>query len=569
LASAAFASAADVVARYRHPVRSAGNRIVLLHDSLEDFKGDLTPYDAHIVHLEKVLGRQSGNTAHLARGAIFGHREEGRGWYLCGLGINLQPQAGIDDIDRHELAHVVIDLRCGIQAHPPTVLVEGWAESQSGYAPGYLAKRAWKRRIDLGRMSLRAMTSDNWYAAAGGQCYEFGGALVDYILRTHGGPKFFELYSTCQPETFEQNVAKTLGVTLEELDRDYWDDIEKQIDQLPIDLESTLTQLPLAEGIDPNEWKAFAAEFARAIDHPVIDPNPTIVEYEFSSSKNDGAPILELSEIIHAGDRHRWLYRTQGKEHLYFATPDAPCEFTKAAGSKAWSLAEWKSGGRRPADYWNNLAWMDAVEWPRNGGADDHLTRLFSEGISKSNSKQFRITQFERDANEPAKGTKLGFEFDFVGAGPTGGVAAKFTLLPMRRWAISEYQVERHSPDNTTVQTAVFEYPADDPQSARPKQINYRISGPRANSTSESKLIRHEPWKVDESAFDPAALGISQVTIDRYYAPPWYVWLWGVLAPVSLLSGIALLVSSKRQHPAESGAAKTHLAAKPESPPNS
>lgn len=268
LASAAFASAADVVARYRHPIRSKGKFIELLRDAQEDQSDDLTPYETHIVHLEETLGHQPGNTVRLARGPIFGHPEEGLGWYLCGLAINQRAQGDIDDIDRHELAHVIIDLHCGLQAHPPTVLVEGWAESQSGYPEGYLAKRAWKRRVDGSRISLRAMTSDGWYAASNWHCYEFGGALVDYILRTHGGTKFFELYSTCQPDTFEDDVSRILGVTVEELDRRYWDDIGKQVAELPVDLENTLSQLPLADGIDPSEWKAFAAEFAQALNKP-------------------------------------------------------------------------------------------------------------------------------------------------------------------------------------------------------------------------------------------------------------------------------------------------------------
>lgn len=181
--------------------------------------------------------------------------------------------------------------------------------------------------------------------------------------------------------------------------------------------------------------------------------------------------------------------------------------------------------------------------------------------MSKGNPKQFRIIQFERDATEPERGTKLGFEFRYVGAGATGGVAAQLTLLPARRWAISEYQVERTSPENTTVQNAVFEYPAGDPQSARPARVEYRMRGPRSTATSQSKLIRYEPWEVDESAFDPVKLGIARSTIDAYYRPRWYLWIWGALAPFSLLGGIALLMASRKRTSREEIAANTEPSA--------
>ena len=78
-------------------------------------------------------------------------------------------------------------------------------------------------------------------------------------------------------------------------------------------------------------------------------------------------------------------------------------------------------------------------------------------------------------------------------------------MLPARNWAISDYQIVRSVPENTTVENAKFGYPADAPHSARPTRVDYRISGPRATATSQAKLIRYEPWEVDESAFDPAA----------------------------------------------------------------
>src|SRR4051794_35553506 len=49
-------------------------------------------------------------------------------------------------VDRHELAHAVLHQRYQTNTDPPTLLVEGWAESQSGLKPEKLAAFALQSR---------------------------------------------------------------------------------------------------------------------------------------------------------------------------------------------------------------------------------------------------------------------------------------------------------------------------------------------------------------------------------------------------------------------------------------
>lgn len=53
--------------------------------------------------------------------------------------------------------------------------------------------------------------SDQWYDRVLPPVYEQGGPLVDYILRTWGGERLFELYSTCRRETFAEDCRRILA----------------------------------------------------------------------------------------------------------------------------------------------------------------------------------------------------------------------------------------------------------------------------------------------------------------------------------------------------------------------
>ncbi len=249
MASATVASLADIVIRYRHRRQSVGEHVILFHDAVDEAAAQLESIDRHVEQMESLLGRSPQGKIHWIRGPVF-NREGAPGWYLNGLAIVTKPTAGVGDIDRHEVAHAVIDRHCGTDAQPPLVLVEGWAESQSGYDPGFLALRAWQHRQRGQWVSLRTLTSDGWYGSGDWPVYHFGGALVEYLLDEFGGRKFLELYSTCRRDTFAEDCRRILGVDLDELDRQYWDYVADRVGQLPEEQVNPLLGIPLADGVD-------------------------------------------------------------------------------------------------------------------------------------------------------------------------------------------------------------------------------------------------------------------------------------------------------------------------------
>jgi hypothetical protein len=536
-AAATATSVADAVGRWRNPLRSSSERVLVLHGKAGDVSSELKQLDEHVVRMENLLEQSPAGTAHLFRGPVF-DTNDAAGWYLCGLAVVERPEPKIGYIERHELAHVVIDRYCSATARPPTLLIEGWAEAQSGYAPGFLAKRAWEQRCRGERLSLSAMTSDAWYDGNGGHCYYFGGALVDYILRTHGAMKFLELYRTCRPETFPADVSRVLGVTLNELDVQYWEDVARRVTSVPSELAEQFANASLAEGIDRDEWREFAHGFVAELDRPQIEAEPVYQKIAFSYTRK-GERITEVGETIHAGDRHRSLRRFGTVEELVLATPKVSCVLTKSADG-SWSLDDWDSSGRRPADYWNNLGWIGGDNYERR-------RQLISEALHERNRNDLRIKKFEQDSTEQGSVALVEFTFPSLVSGEPCEVTTRLEVLPERSYAIREREVRRAAAKESSVESTRYEYPADDPHSARVTRSETRYDSGQSHFESEWNLLEHNLWTVDETVFDPQTYGVSQAKVDAPYRAAWYLWIWGAVAPVSLLSGMILLATASRR----------------------
>lgn len=264
------ASFGDLEARLRYPDRCEGRHVVMFHRDCPAAAEQTAAMDRHLDRMLALLGRPARGKAHWIRGSLWGRS----GYYFQGLSMSdpsesqaeLQPDDldGLANVDRHELAHFAIEQLCDHSHRPPYLLVEGWAESQSGYPAGELARRAMRDRECGAELSLAELTGDAWYCRDQGPVYTQGGPLVDYLLRTYGGPKFFELYTTCRPQTFAEDVKRVLGVDLDQLDRDYWADIERRCPPFEIRLRGALEQLPLDEQVDAEAYREFAREFSAA-----------------------------------------------------------------------------------------------------------------------------------------------------------------------------------------------------------------------------------------------------------------------------------------------------------------
>jgi hypothetical protein len=218
LVKMAGASLMEAQARYLYPHRLETQRLVMFYrDGLEDPKGNAEAMDRHVARLEELTGLPIREKIYWVRGPLLGQK------HLAFYGLALGSLEGPPlRTEHHELAHAVMNQHNSATTDPPTLLGEGWAESQSGAASGELAKRA--LAVPRERGSLRVLTSPDWYHQDSGPVYDVGGAFVDFLLRKYGAKRFVELYFACKPGTFESDCQRVYGKDVDMLESEFWDD---------------------------------------------------------------------------------------------------------------------------------------------------------------------------------------------------------------------------------------------------------------------------------------------------------------------------------------------------------
>jgi len=248
---------AQAVYLYAHRLES--ERVAIFYDDrVTDPEGDLRAMDLHVARMEEMTGIRLRAKIYWVRGPLLGRR------HLCCYGVAMgSDESPAGAIDRHELAHALLYQHYSPDTDPPTLLSEGWAESQSVDSKD-LADRAIELRqllahqakvpeserehtldrfVDregFGRLLrnirgpeggtasyLRELTDDFWYHRGSGPVYSMGGAFVSFLLRTYGTPRFMEFYFACRPGTFEAECRRVFGTDLDSLEREFWEDADR------------------------------------------------------------------------------------------------------------------------------------------------------------------------------------------------------------------------------------------------------------------------------------------------------------------------------------------------------
>jgi len=123
----------------QHPTRQVPppEVLTLQRSALPGVPDGLPPSERHVARPEVLTGMRLRSKIYWVRGLLLG-----RGRMACrglALGSDRSPNdwdtADHPDrlsVDRHELAHAVLHQRLAPDSDPPTLLSEGWAESQAG-----------------------------------------------------------------------------------------------------------------------------------------------------------------------------------------------------------------------------------------------------------------------------------------------------------------------------------------------------------------------------------------------------------------------------------------------------
>jgi hypothetical protein len=243
--SQAMASVMELQLEYTssYPHRLESEHLVMWYDARVTFPDrDIQAMDNHVSRLMQMTGVPLRAKIYWVRGELAGKSR--MAIFGLALGSSTSPSdwesADHPDylsLDRHELAHAVLHQRYQPDTDPPTLLVEGWAESQSGLKReklAFFALHSRKLRMErTGGSYLRELVTPSWYHRVDGPAYSVGGALADYLICTYGVEKFLQLYFACKPVSFEADCCRVCGMDFDTLENAFWREAERLVADPP------------------------------------------------------------------------------------------------------------------------------------------------------------------------------------------------------------------------------------------------------------------------------------------------------------------------------------------------
>lgn len=253
----------EAQAVYLYPHRLETERLVMFYgDGVADPEGDIQAMDRHVARLEELIGRPLRAKIYWTRGRLLGQGP------VCVYGIVIgSEESPAGSLDRHELAHAVETQHDSARRDHPTLLGEGWAESQSVNGVELSERAVWYRQFitetgqNWGRLPdskraqilsrlvepqgherllhtvwqngpavcyLRELTDSFWYNRHNGPVYSIGGAFVEFLVRSFGAERFIEFYFATRPGTLESDCQRVYGSDLENLEKAFWADAEQR-----------------------------------------------------------------------------------------------------------------------------------------------------------------------------------------------------------------------------------------------------------------------------------------------------------------------------------------------------
>jgi hypothetical protein len=550
------AALGDAELRWRFPYRYESRHAVLWSPREIQAQPELDALDRHLDRMDDVLGRRSRGKVYWVRGTLLGQS----GASFCGLalGSSVETQTSgtgeLAELDRHETAHFAIDQHLPWSATPPTLLVEGWAESQSGYKPGELAVRAWRKKDHGDVWTLSELTGDSWYNRAFAPVYDQGGPLVDYVLRTYGGEKFYELYSTCRRDTFAADCQRILSVTLDELDRAYWQDIDRQVSTPECRAQiQPLLHARLANGVNRTQWNKIALLHweAREAARQRYRQARFTEELVLEDRRVPPQTIRLRSEVACDGPRSRLVQRTvaSGREEsvVLVATPEQSFRLEKHAGATGWDLIEGGPTGLPSYD-------RSRRSMQQTGLKDDlpGMCYIDEDWVTLIGRHDWTITALKPIEENGRKLWRFEFTSDTDQYNQPLPYSGWVELDPEENWAVHSLRLrETFEGGAPETRTRTTHYGPKLAGVSCLQELRNEWTKPSGEIIRRSTLTvsdRHfEPTPIDE--FTLSAFGVRPDQLTYSAGMPWWVQLPIAGFILSMLGGTALGCLGRREHP--------------------
>jgi hypothetical protein len=368
LSEAGISLLAEPYIRVCYPHQYEGERFVLWSDSPRFDKEEMAAMDAHIRAMEKALGGQPRYQVYWVCGPVWGIGGRGGSGWAIGVNPSL-PNAITDRVGRHEAAHVVLDEFCPFGSEVPMLLHEGWAELHSKPKPESRWQECWISQREGELPNLRALTGPEYYFNSIDPMYSLGSVLVEYILKRFGHEKFLELCTTCREATFAEDVERVLGVSLDELDRAYQQDLAQRRRELSA--KENLLSAKLAEGVDRDRWRRLVEEVCAGLDRFVsaADPMSVTVVETFDNIEKDGKTTTGRHRIEYFLDGKRYAIRRSFPEgsNVEVITPGEVFDLEKKPDDKSWQLKSCSVQDRRNSVAMPQSRMKPLFLWHRDG----------------------------------------------------------------------------------------------------------------------------------------------------------------------------------------------------------
>ncbi len=542
----------DLEARVRYPMRTVGEKVVMISPRIDvaAARAQVDAMDAHIRVLEKRLDHQMPGSVHWVRGPLFGM--EGRALFALCLGSKIEESTRepsvLTSLDRHEVAHCVITLMGTHNQSPPALLGEGWAESCGGASEDELIGRMADLRDEGRALSLRELTSGDWYGRHQWPVYCEGAPLVNLLLKTYGSERFFELYTTSKKATFADDFKRILGVDLDQVDADLNAQIDAQLSRRGR-LGTQLAAIKTASEVNQDAWQKFVDEYIAATK-PLLQPynNARIEAERVYVTREEGKEpnrVVEHYELHRNGPRALLKIDRTGVDETMLATPKESFRLNRADGGQSWEKTDYSDLSPDRA----RLVVLNAIEGREP--ARNAATPLFdlAETISGViDASSFRVKTLERFTVGTQHRLRVRIEDTKPGV-PVFFRAAEFVLDVDDHLKAIEAEYEDREETKGTI---TFEYDRinDIPMIRSTHGVFPRSKG----RTTDTRLnvLKRDFTPIGDDAFDADRLAAGPYVVkkaDPYSDTAWQVSLadffWAPLAAAGacLATGLILLRS--------------------------
>ncbi len=371
---------------------------------------------------------------------------------------------------------------------------------------------------------------------------------MNFLLRRFGPERFLSLYSTCASATITEDCQRTLGVSLDELDKAFWTDVDQIVAREGPPDRWRLKRLKLGPKVDPVVWKTFLADYLAAADR-LLAPYEhvrTTAQYQYTTTDNDGK-AKTFSQTIRSvrSGVYRSLWTTSGdSEGAYLAHPGRSLEAHRKTPSDPWGIEDFskRDSGRSYRQVCDTIDNLDS----RTMGGPALLSAI---GFLKNrvDPESVVVTAFERFIEEGRPRVRVRLE-NHSKYEDVPWRAMTFVLASDRLFALRSFELERLSDGRQTLQGEV-DY---DKHDGIPVLYASHSAGksPDGKSTTQSLTIldrRFEPTAEDEFTTERLLTGptVHKAVHSNSAFPEstafakWY-WLPLLAGAASLVAGVAI-----------------------------